>query len=203
MDSASPGSRPESSPSRKEQRPWVLRGIHPFLLGLGLVIVIAIVVPLILTSGGGNAPTTEQHRTQDHATQGGAPSGPQENTSATTSTTSPTTNAGGTTASLSNNCSNGVSTTQGVPCGLAHNVFYEYYRAVESGRDTTALSAWSPQVRQYRTANCSKGTGVITCQILGTTEANAKVQITQAALDAYTPAQASEYARTHDLGPSS
>ena len=110
-------------------------------------------------------------------------------------------NTGGTAAPLPNHCSAGLSTTQGVPCELANNTFYEYYKAVQSGKDTTALMVWSPGVKQYRSANCSKGSGVITCHISGTNVPNAQVQITQAALDAYTPQHASEYARTHDLGP--
>jgi len=80
-------------------------------------------------------------------------------------------------------------------------VFYEYYTAVQKGRDTTALSAWSPATKQYYTANCSKGTGVINCRISGTTDPNAQVQFTQAAIDAYTPQHAHDYAATHDLGP--
>lgn len=66
---------------------------------------------------------------------------------------------------------------------------------------TTALSVWSPATKQYYTANCSQRTGVITCLISRTSVPNAQVQITKAAFDAYTPEHASEYARTHDLGP--
>ena len=88
-----------------------------------------------------------------------------------------------------------------ISCELASNVFYEYYTAVQKGRDTTALSAWSPATKQYYTANCSKGTGVINCRISGTTDPNAQVQFTQAAIDAYTPQHAHDYAATHDLGP--
>jgi hypothetical protein len=108
---------------------------------------------------------------------------------------------GGGAAALPNHCSRGVSTTQGLPCELASTVFYEYYRAVQNGKDTTALSVWSPGVKQYRTTNCSKGNGVVTCDISGTDVPNAQVQITQDALDAYTPQDADRYARDHDLGP--
>lgn len=103
--------------------------------------------------------------------------------------------------SLPQHCSPGLSATQAVSCELASNVFYEYYRALQNGRDTTTLSAWSPVTRQYYTASCSQGVSVITCHISGTTDPNAQVRITQAAMDAYTPQHASEYARTHDVGP--
>jgi hypothetical protein len=126
------------------------------------------------------------------ATSGGANAGAQ--------TTTTTTGGGGAAASL-RHCGIGVSATPGVSCELANNVFYEYYKAVHNGKDTTALSVWSPQVKQYRTAICSIGASVITCNLSGTTVPHAQVQITRAALDAYTPAQASEYARTRDLGP--
>lgn len=107
----------------------------------------------------------------------------------------------GTVGSLPKHCSPGLTATLGISCELASNTFYEYYRAVQNGRDTTALQAWSPATRQYYTANCSKGSGVITCRITGTTDPNAAVQITQAALDNYTPQHARDYAQNHDLGP--
>jgi hypothetical protein len=109
--------------------------------------------------------------------------------------------SGGAAAALPNVCSPGVSATPGVSCGLASNMFYEYYKAVQNGKDTTSLSVWSPATKQYYPANCSKGSGVITCGISGTTNPNAQVQITQDALDAYTPQDASRYPRNHDVGP--
>ena len=109
---------------------------------------------------------------------------------------------GGTgTASLPNQCSPGLAATQALSCELASNMFYEYYKAVQNGRDTTALSVWSPATKQYYTANCSKGTGVITCDISGTSDPNAQVRFTQAALDAYTPEHARAYEERADLGP--
>jgi hypothetical protein len=109
--------------------------------------------------------------------------------------------SGAGTASLPKHCSPGLTATPAISCELASNMFYEYYKAVQNGRDTTELSVWSPSTKQYYTANCSKGTSVINCDISGTTDPNAQVQITQAALDAYTPQHARDYASTHDLGP--
>jgi hypothetical protein len=74
-------------------------------------------------------------------------------------------------------------------------------KAEQSGGDTTALSAWSPATQQYYDASCSTGNGVISCSISGTSDPNAQVDLTQAALDAYTPQQASAYAAKADLGP--
>jgi hypothetical protein len=111
------------------------------------------------------------------------------------------TNANGTTATLDNQCSPGVAATQSISCGLASNLFYEYYKEGQTGSGTTALSVWSPASKQYYPASCSAANGVITCSISGTSDPNAQVQITQAALDAYSPQQASSYAAKADLGP--
>jgi hypothetical protein len=118
-------------------------------------------------------------------------------TTTTTLTTSPTP-----TSALPNQCSPGLATSSNaISCELAGNVFYEYYTAVQNSKDTTGLSVWSPVTKQYYPADCSKGASVISCRISGTTEPNAEVQITQAAVDAYTPQNASDYAARHDLGP--
>lgn len=129
----------------------------------------------------------------DDGTTGGA-----TNTGENTNTT-PSGNGG--TAPLANQCSSGVSTSHAITCELAGNVFYEYYRAVQRGGDTTGLSVWSPATKQYYTANCSKSADVTSCRLSGTTEPDAEVQITQAAFDAYTSENAHDYAQNHDLGP--
>ena len=108
--------------------------------------------------------------------------------------------ASGTIATLPNQCSPGLSATEAISCGLASNLFYEYYKAEQSG-GTTALSAWSSATRQYYDASCSSANGLITCSVSGTSDPNAQVEITQAALDAYSPQQASSYAAKSDLGP--
>ena len=84
---------------------------------------------------------------------------------------------------------------------MANNLFYEYYEGRQSGGGTQTLSVWSPTTKQYYPASCSTANGVITCSVSGTSDPNAQVQITQAALDAYSPQQASSYAAKHDLGP--
>jgi tRNA1(Val) A37 N6-methylase TrmN6 len=86
-------------------------------------------------------------------------------------------------------------------CGLASNVFYEYYKASTSGGDTSFLNAWSHATHQYYTAQCSSGNGLISCAISGTTDPNAQVEFTQDAVNAYTPQQANSYAAQADLGP--
>jgi Domain of unknown function (DUF4352) len=118
-----------------------------------------------------------------------------------TSNMNTTTNANGTTAPLTNQCSPGLAATQSISCGLADNLFYEYYKGEQNGGGTKALSVWSPTTKQYYPASCSTTNGAITCSISGTRNPNAQVQITQAALDAYSPQQASSYAAKADLGP--
>jgi uncharacterized protein DUF4352 len=112
-----------------------------------------------------------------------------------------TTNTNGAVATLPNQCSPGLAATQAVSCGLANNMFYEYYKATQSSGSTTSLSVWSPATKRYYPASCSTASARITCSISGTSDPNAQVQFTQAALDAYSPQQASSYAADHDLGP--
>lgn len=104
-------------------------------------------------------------------------------------------------ASLPQQCSSGLAASQSVSCGLASNVFYEYYQATQNGTDTTALSAWSRVTQRYYDVSCSPGNGVISCSVSGTSDPNAEVEFTQAAISAYTPQQASSYAARVDLGP--
>ena len=124
------------------------------------------------------------------ATSGGANGGAGTNTG-----------ENGAIASLPNQCSPGLAATHAISCELASNMFYEYHKAVQNGSDRTGLSVWSPPTRRYYTADCSKGTDAITCHISGTSDPNAQVKFTQAALDAYTPEDARRYEEKHDLGP--
>ncbi|MFL5822611.1 MAG: serine/threonine-protein kinase [Solirubrobacteraceae bacterium] len=98
-------------------------------------------------------------------------------------------------------CSPGVTATQLVSCRLASNTFYEYYLARETGRDTSSLRAWSHKAGRYYSERCSTGAVLITCFISGTSDPHALVQITQAAMDAYTPQNARSYASHADVGP--
>jgi hypothetical protein len=102
-----------------------------------------------------------------------------------------TTNVNGTNAGLSNQYSPGITATSGVSCGMANNLFYGCYKAQQSGGASTALSVWSPATKRYYNATCAPPNGVITCSVSGTTDPNAQVQLTQAALNAYSPQQAS------------
>jgi Domain of unknown function (DUF4352) len=107
----------------------------------------------------------------------------------------------GTSAGLPIECSPGLTATRAISCGLASNVFYEYYKAEQGAGDTATISAWSAATQQYYTASCSTGGAKITCAIAGTSDPNAEVDLTQAALGAYSPQQASSYAAVHDIGP--
>jgi Domain of unknown function (DUF4352) len=104
-------------------------------------------------------------------------------------------------AGLPNQCSTGLASTQGVSCGLASNLFYEYFKAQQNGGDASSLSAWSPASKQYYSADCSTGDGVISCSVSGTDDPSAQVMFTQGAMSAYSSQQASSFAANHDLGP--
>jgi hypothetical protein len=102
---------------------------------------------------------------------------------------------------LPNHCSRGVDATQSISCGLASNVFYEYYKATQAGGTATTLSAWSPATKKYYDVSCSSGAAVVTCTISGATDPNAEVDLTQSALSAYSPQLASTYTANADVGP--
>jgi hypothetical protein len=155
------------------------------------------------TLNSGFADQTGQWSLRGAPTTGASATSTGINTDTGNTPVSPSTtpSANNSTTALPNQCSPGVAATQSVSCGLAGNVYYEYYQAEQNGGDTAALSAWSPSSKQYYTTSCSPGNGIISCSISGTTDPNAEVQITQASLDAYSPQQASSYASSHDAGP--
>ena len=95
------------------------------------------------------------------------------------------------TSTLPHHCSSGVNTTDSISCGLASNVFYEYYRATHSGPGSRTLSAWSAATTRYYPASCSLALGLVRCRISGTTDPNAEVEISRSVLNAYTPQDAS------------
>ncbi len=104
-------------------------------------------------------------------------------------------------SALPQQCGNGINATTSLSCGLANNVFYEYYKATQNGGNGATLSAWSPAIKQYYSVSCSTGAGLVKCAIKGTSDPSAEVDLTQAAVSAYTPQQASSYAAKADLGP--
>lgn len=104
-------------------------------------------------------------------------------------------------AGLPTQCSPNLAASESISCGLANNVFYEYYKATQSDGDTTSLSAWSPATHQYYTASCDAGPDIITCAISGTSDPSAQVEFTQAAVNAYAPQAANAFASRADLGP--
>jgi hypothetical protein len=84
---------------------------------------------------------------------------------------------------------------------MANNVFYEYYKATHNGGNGATLAAWSPATNQYYNVSCQTGAGITKCAVSGTTDPNAEVDLTQAAINAYTPQQANSYAQKAQLGP--
>jgi hypothetical protein len=169
-----------------------------------LTIVLALAVFGGAALGGcGGSTTTIVTETTTPAATGAAPatSTPTQSAPTPSGGSSPSPNGSGTVAGLPNQCSNGLAASQDVSCSLASNVFYEYYEATQNGGNTSSLTAWSGITKTYYGVDCSTGNGLISCSISGTTDPNASVAITQAALDAYSPQQASAYASSHDVGP--
>jgi hypothetical protein len=102
---------------------------------------------------------------------------------------------------LPNQCSRGLASSETISCALASNVFYEYYEASQNASSPGTISAWSPVTSKYYQADCSAGDGLIDCAIEGASGSDPTVDVTQAALAAYTPGEATSYASNADLGP--
>ena len=174
---------------------------------VGTLLAIVVAVAAISASGGsspgaahgGSAPSTTPTTPSTPSTPS-TPTTPSTPSTPSTPTT-PSTPSTRALTSLPTHCSTGLTATKFVSCGLASNLFYEYYKAAHSGGDTSSLSAWSHDTQRYYDAGCAAGGGVIFCYIVGTGDPHAQVQITQAALNAYSPQQASSYASQADIGP--
>jgi hypothetical protein len=110
--------------------------------------------------------------------------------------------APGTATHLANHCSPGVDATQSISCGLASNIFYEYFKATQHGGTGARLSAWSAATNRYYNATCSVAANLVKCAVSGTTDPTAEVDLARTALAAYSSQQASSYAASHDVGPS-
>jgi TIR domain len=173
---ASPRAAPPAPPdrNRRDPRSGRSRNLMPLIL-LGIIAVVGIAVGVIVASGGsshsGTTTITTKHTTTNHRTRT-------------------------TTASLPKNCGPGIRATEFVSCGLANNVFYEYFR---SGNGT--LKAWSHGTQQYYKVSCSTAGAIVKCAVSGTTDPHAEVDLTETSLSLYTPAQANSYAAKADIGP--
>jgi hypothetical protein len=77
-------------------------------------------------------------------------------------------------------------------CQFGENVFYEYWSSGES----SSVTAYSPATGSTYAMQCTSG-----AEVDCTNSTEAEVRFAAAAVDAYTPGQAADYAKTHELGP--
>jgi len=100
---------------------------------------------------------------------------------------------------LPQHCDPNLSSTSDVTCRFAENSFYEYYKKTNGDPTQPAsIQVWDATTHQYLAGNCSSGDGVVDCGY----GKNADVRFNQTAISSYTPAQASTYEKSNDLGPS-
>jgi hypothetical protein len=81
-------------------------------------------------------------------------------------------------------------------CAFAQNVFFEYWRATQSG-EGSSIEAYSPISRRAYELECSERR-LITCRA----DDGSRVSFPATAVDVYEADQANRYACSHDLGPS-
>jgi hypothetical protein len=80
-------------------------------------------------------------------------------------------------------------------CGFAQNVFYEYWKAAQSGQ-ASSIDAYSPASGRTYTLTCARRTS-ITCRA----DDGGYVTFAASAIDAYDADQAASYACSGKLGP--
>jgi hypothetical protein len=97
------------------------------------------------------------------------------------------------------NCDTNIVANPDTSCGLAENTFYEYYRATRNGGSGQSLMVHSPTTGRDYELSCESAKGLVSCT--GSPLATGiYVSFPQAAVDLYTEAQASSYARTRKVG---
>ena len=122
-------------------------------------------------------------------------SAPATPASAPQTPAAPAAPAGGTPSSAGGwtSCDANISArSPGTSCGFASNVFYEYWTAGQS----PAIRAYSPASGSTYGLSCSSSGAQVQC----TATDGAAVRFSQAAIDAYSQAQADSYAASHDVG---
>ena len=136
-----------------------------------------------------------------HGGEGGTPApagGPAPLSDSSSSRSSDPPVGSSVTSNLPNQCDPNISTSANVTCGFAENAFYEYYKA--SGGDSSqskTVQVWSPTTKQYYSVDCSSSGDAVDCT-LGSGD---DIRLTASGLSAYSSAQASSYAQSHELGP--
>ncbi len=101
-------------------------------------------------------------------------------------------------------CGYGVAGSSGVTCTFAENAFFEYWQA--SGGDPTkreSVNVWSAEAQQSYPLICDVGAGVVECAGTNSSGISLQVELSQAAVSAYTNPEAATYAASGKLGPSS
>ncbi len=96
------------------------------------------------------------------------------------------------------NCDTNIVANAATSCGLAENAFYEYYRSGGAG-DEESIMVHSPATGKDYELSCDRREGLVACtgSPLST---DIYTSFPQAAVDAYTPAQANAYERSRDIG---
>jgi hypothetical protein len=97
------------------------------------------------------------------------------------------------------NCDTNIVANANTSCALAENAFYEYYKAHSQSSKGTSMIVYSPATGRNYELRCGPSQGLIGC-ISSPTSAGLYVSFPQAAIDSYTEAQASAYARTRHVG---
>ncbi len=97
------------------------------------------------------------------------------------------------------NCDTNIVANSRTSCGLAENAFYEYYQTHAVGSKSVSIMVHSPTTGQDYELGCGASEGLIGC-VSSPTAQGIFVDFPEAAVRAYTAAQATAYAHTRDVG---
>jgi hypothetical protein len=87
-------------------------------------------------------------------------------------------------------------------CAFAENAFYEYWNATGGNAGGPAsISVWSSVAQQFYPLSCDVGDGVVDCTGADSSGVHVDARFSQAAVSAYTSANARAYVASGALGP--
>ena len=97
------------------------------------------------------------------------------------------------------NCDTNIVANANTSCGLAENVFYEYYQSRDITEKYPAVMAYSATTSKNYELSCDHTGKLVACTSSPLSQ-ELYVSFPQAAVDAYTEAQATAYASTRSIG---
>lgn len=98
------------------------------------------------------------------------------------------------------NCDPQIVANSETSCAFAENAFYETYKTGASGQKSFTVEVYSPTTRRDYELGCARSPGLLIGCVSSPTSDGIYVAFSEAAITAYTEAQAKAYAATREIG---